>query len=117
MSDSEFIAKTVTRHVNAKSTMRFSLRKLRSLMRGRNGFMMFSLKLTEGASRVAEAQLLIAERRAPKNMICAKSGTIGERIRFGRMCCGSDSMFACTIFGSMRLAEYARNIGMNAKQK
>jgi hypothetical protein len=44
---------------------------------------MFSLKLTDGASSVADAQLLIAESSAPKNMICAKIGTIGERIRLG----------------------------------
>jgi len=110
-------AKMVTVTVKTKSTTRFRRRKLRSLMRGKKGFRMFSLKLTEGASSVAEAQLLIAESRAPKNMICAKSGTIGERMRLGRMCCGSDSRLAATIFGSIRLAEYARNIGMKAKQK
>ena len=53
---------------------------------------MFSLKVTEGASSVAEAQLLIAESSAPKNMICANIGTIGDRIRFGRISCGSLSM-------------------------
>src|SRR5678816_626554 len=117
MSDSEFIAKTVTRHVKPNSTMRLSRRKLRSPMWGKNGFRMFSLKLTDGARSVAEAQLLIADSRAPKNMICAKSGTMGDMIRFGRMCWLFCSRFAATIFGSMRLAEYARNIGMNAKQK
>src|SRR3954471_7852013 len=117
MLECELSAKKVTRQVKPKSTSRFRRRKLRSLRRGKKGFMMFSLKLTEGASSVAEAQLLIAESSAPKNMICAKSGTIGERMRFGRMCCGSLSRFAATIFGSIRLAEYARNIGMNAKPK
>ena len=66
---------------------------------------MFSLKLTEGARSVALAQLLIAESSAPKNMICAKIGTIGDRIRLGRISCESFSRFAATIFGSMRLAE------------
>ena len=39
---------------------------------------MFSLKVTEGASSVAEAQLLIAESSAPKNITWANSGTMGE---------------------------------------
>src|SRR3954454_10228218 len=117
MLECELSAKKVTRQVNPKSTSRFRRRKLRSLRRGKKGFMMFSLKLTEGASRVADAQLLIAESSAPKNMICAKSGTMGDRIRLGRMSWGSFSRFAATIFGSIRLAEYARNIGMKAKQK
>src|SRR5205085_11776864 len=100
-----------------KITTRFNLRKLWSLIRGRNPFRMFSLKLTEGARRVALAQLLIAESSAPKNMICANTGTIGERMRLGRISCVSFSRFAATIFGSIKLAEYARNIGMKAKQK
>ena len=80
---------------------------------------MFSLKLTDGASSVADAQLLMAESSAPKNMICAKIGTTGDRIRFGRMSCVSPPSFiaAATMSGWMRLAEYARNIGTNAKKK
>src|SRR5258707_14427182 len=109
-------AKYVTTTVKHTSTTRISCRNLWSEMRGRKGRRMFSLKLTDGARSVALAQLLIAESRAPKNMICAKIGTTGDRIRFGRMSCVSFSRLAATIFGSMRLAEYARNIGMNAKQ-
>jgi hypothetical protein len=62
---------------------------------------------------------LIAESSAPKNMICAKTGTIGDRIRLGRMSCVSPPSFRApaTMAGSMRLAEYARKIGMKAKPK
>jgi len=54
-----------------------------------------------------EAQLLMAESSAPKNMICAKIGTIGDRIRFGRINCVSPPSFIATstIFGSMSEAE------------
>src|SRR5471030_1540634 len=110
-------ANEVTRIVKPTITTRIRFRNLWSGIFGKNGFRMFSLKLTEGARSVALAQLLIADRSAPKNMICAKIGTIGDRIRFGRISCGSLSRLAATIFGSMRLAEYARNIGMKAKQK
>src|SRR2546423_15684508 len=110
-------ANEVTSAVKHTITTRLSLRKLWSLMRGRNPLRMFSLKLTEGARRVALAQLLIAERRAPKNMICANTGTIGDRIRFGRISCVSFSRFAATILGPMRLTGYRRKGGMKAKKK
>src|SRR5476651_149346 len=97
-------AKAVTITVKATITTRMSVRNLWSGILGKNGLRMFSLKLTEGARSVALAQLLIADRSAPKNMICAKIGTIGDRIRFGRISCGSVSRLAATIFGSMRLA-------------
>src|SRR5471032_195517 len=98
-------AKYVTRMVKQTITTRIRFRNLWSGIFGKNGLRMFSLKLTEGASSVALAQLLIAESSAPKNMICAKIGTIGDRIRLGRMSCGSLSRLAATICGSMRLAE------------
>ena len=79
--------------------------KLISEMPGKKGRRMFSLKLTEGARSVALAQLLIAESSAPKNMICANTGTIGERISAGRICCGSFSTNPATIFGSISIAE------------
>src|SRR5665213_588589 len=109
-------ANDVTSTVKPTITTRIRVRNLWSGILGRNGLRMFSLKLTDGARRVALAQLLMADRSAPKNMICAKTGTIGDRIRFGRISCGSRSRLAATIFGSMRLAEYARNIGMKEKQ-
>src|ERR1700681_3200226 len=98
-------AKAVTVTVKATITTRMRVRNLWSGIPGKNGLRMFSLKLTEGARSVALAQLLIAESSAPKNMICAKIGTIGERMRLVRMSCGSLSMLAATICGSMRLAE------------
>src|ERR1700733_5610419 len=98
-------ANDVTRIVKQTITTRISLRNWWSGIPGKKGFRMFSLKLTEGARRVALAQLLIAERSAPKNMICAKIGTIGDRIRFGRICCVSPPSLSAlaTIAGSMRL--------------
>ena len=65
---------------------------------------MFSVKVTEGASSVAVAQLLIAESSAPKNITCANSGTCC-RIRLGRISCGSVSIRPRTIFGSISVAE------------
>src|SRR5258708_6238093 len=110
-------AKYVTTTVKHTSTTRISCRNLWSEIRGRNGRRTFSLKLTEGARSVALAQLLIAESSAPKNMICAKSGTMGERMRGGRR--GGDSWWGCPspFFGSRSTAEWARNRGKKAKKK
>src|SRR4029079_14945575 len=116
MLASELSAKNVTRHVNPTSTTCMSRRNFLSPMCGKKGLRMFALKLTDGASSVAEAQLLIAESSAPKNMICAKIGTIGDRMRLGRMSWGSFSRFADTILGSMRLAEGARHISTQRQQ-
>src|SRR6478752_5346608 len=102
MSELVLIATYVTRTVKQTRTTRFSSRNFLSEMWGRKGFRMFSLKLTDGARRVAEAQLLIAERSAPKNMICANTGTMGDRIRLGRIFCGSLSRLAATMSGVMR---------------
>src|ERR1700712_3566426 len=98
-------AKEVTSTVKPTITTRIRFRNLWSGMCGKKGLRMFSLKLTDGARRVALAQLLMADRSAPKNMICAKIGTIGDRMRLGRINCESLSKFAATIAGSMRLAE------------
>ena len=45
-----------------------------SVMRGRRFFRMFSTKLVEGASSVADEVLLIADSSAPKNRICITNG-------------------------------------------
>jgi hypothetical protein len=98
-------AKYVTTTVKHTSTTRISVRNCLSPIPGKKGLRMFSLKLTEGARSVALAQLLIAESSAPKNMICAKSGTMGDRISDGRMSCGSLSRWPATILGSISIAE------------
>ena len=49
-------------------TMRISHRNSRSEMCGNMGRKMFSVKETEGASRVADEQLMMADSRAPKKM-------------------------------------------------
>jgi hypothetical protein len=43
-------------------------------MRGKKPFTTFSAKVTEGASSVAEEQLMMAESTAPKNITCANTG-------------------------------------------
>ena len=65
---------------------------------------MFSEKITDGASSVPLAVLMITESRAPKNTTCA-SGDMWSRIRRGRMCCGSASIRLSTAAGSISVAE------------
>ena len=79
---------------------------------------MFSVKVTDGASRVADAQDLIADNNAPKNIICATSGA-WLRINVGKIICGSpfSPIFAATISGSISKAEYARYTGIKANRK
>ena len=48
----------------------------RSLMPGRRFLRMFSTKLVEGASSVADDVLLMAETSAPKKRICITSGIL-----------------------------------------
>ena len=77
---------------------------------------MFSENVTDGANKVALAQLLIADSKAPKNITWASIGTL-VMIRVGSISCGSLSIRLSTILGSISVAEYARNMGMKAKQK
>ena len=65
---------------------------------------MFSEKVTEGASRVPEAVLMMAESRAPKNMIWANTG-MWLRMSWGRIICESWSSRPDTRPGSMSVAE------------
>jgi len=64
---------------------------------------MFSVKVTEGARRVAEAQLLMADSRAPKNITWAKRGAFSST-SWGRIIWESLSMSRATMAGSMRVA-------------
>ncbi len=65
--------------------------------------MMFSAKVTEGASSVALAQLLMADRRAPKNRIWAAIGA-WAMMKVGRISCGSVPSSRCTSAGSTSVA-------------
>ena len=77
---------------------------------------MFSVNVADGARSVPDAVLMIADSSAPKNITCAKTG-VCLSTSVGRICCGSFSIRFLNIPGSISDAEYARNIGMNAKTK
>src|SRR3981081_405165 len=96
--------------------MRIRNKNCLSLCLGMISFRMFSVNVTDGANKVALAQLLIADKSAPKNITCANTGTL-VMISVGKINCGSLSIRLATIFGSISVAEYAKNMGMNAKQK
>src|SRR5512135_3504 len=98
----EYVAYRVTTRVNVSVTVRIESSSLRSDILGSIGFRMFSVNVTEGASRVAEAQLLMADSRAPKNITWANSGAFSSTSR-GRISCGSRSINSDTIFGSSRV--------------
>ena len=63
-----------TRAVNPITTVRMTSRRPRSPSAGMNPLTIFSLNATDGASNVAEEQLMIADSRAPKKTICATIG-------------------------------------------
>ena len=76
----------------------------------------FSAKVTDGANRVALAQLLIADNNAPKNMTWAMSGA-WFMINFGNIIWGSVSKYWLTKPGLIMVAEYAKYSGTKAKMK
>ena len=65
------VAYQVTSAVNTITVMRVLSRKARSLMPGMKPRSTFSEKVTEGASRVPDAVLMITESSAPKKITCA----------------------------------------------
>ena len=99
------MAYKVTSTVNTTVTMRMESSSLRSVILPSIGLRMFSVKVTEGASRVAEAQLLIAESSAPKNITWANERRLVAAPARGRISCGSVSISPATILGSIRVAE------------
>ena len=60
-----------TQPENMTKHMRITFKNSLSDIFGLNGRITFSAKVTEGAKRVADEQLIIAEVTAPKNTICA----------------------------------------------
>lgn len=64
----------------------------------------FSAKVTDGANKVALAQLLMAYKSAPKNITCAISGA-WFRISFGKIICGSVDRYRFTKSGLVKVAE------------
>ena len=103
------------------TTQRIATSKARSVQsRFHASRKIFSVKVTDGASSVALAVLVIAESSAPKNTICANKG-VCCRMKVGKISCVSWSPSPAskvfTIAGSISVAEYARKIGMKAKIK
>ncbi|MOA29293.1 hypothetical protein D3C78_1502980 [compost metagenome] len=96
----EYSANTQVATVIASTLQRMASRAWRSVMLGRKCLTMFSVRVTDGASRAPEAEDMIAESRAPKNMIWANSG-VRSRIRCGRICCESSASQCLTISGSI----------------
>ena len=116
MVELEVIATTSTPMEKSSTTILSMRRNWSSVMLGKKLRSTFSANVTEGASRVADEHDRIAASSAPKNMTCTANGA-WSRISRGRMYCESLASRSATIFGSIRLAEYARNIGTNAKKK
>src|SRR3569623_3268997 len=104
MLDSVFIANMVTIAVKTSTTLRIVRRNCLSLCFGKISLRMSSVNVTDGASKVALAQLLMADNKAPKNMTCANTGTL-VMISVGRINCGSLSIRQATIFGSISVAD------------
>ena len=71
MLASELSATTNTMPVKQTSAVRMVHRNVSSLMPGLSPLRMFSLNATDGASKVALEQLMMAESTAPKKTICA----------------------------------------------
>ena len=104
MLASEFSANSKTSAVNPTSTERITASRPRSLMVGIKLLTIFSLKATDGASSVADEQLMIADSKAPKKIICAAIGVCCT-IRVGRMSWESRSSKPATCAGSISVAE------------
>ena len=100
----EVIALASTIQVKIRTTMRIISKNCLSVMCFIIGRSRFSENVTDGARRVAEAQLMMAARRAPKNSIWATIG-VCLRISVGRMRCESVSMKPLTMSGAISMAE------------
>ncbi|MNY38826.1 hypothetical protein D3C86_1734720 [compost metagenome] len=86
----------------AQTTMvtRMANKNCLSFMSGRKRLSTFSVKVTDGASKVPEAVDMIADSSAPKNMTWANKG-VRSRIRCGRIICASSVSKRWTISGSI----------------
>ena len=76
---------------------------------------MFSVKVTLGANKVAEAQDLMADSKAPKNSTCMTNG-ICVITKVGSTFCGSSAMSAAACSGMMIMALTTKNMGTNANK-
>src|SRR5574343_1256764 len=101
-----------TSAVNTRMVMRKDSRIWRSVMPGRMFFRMFSTKLVEGASSVADEVDLMADTSAPKKKICAIRGIL-LMISVGSTFCGSLASNSRVSVGMMISAEATMNMGTN----
>lgn len=76
---------------------------------------MFSVKVTLGASSVAEAQDLMADSSAPKNSTCMTSGILSIT-SVGSTFCGSSLSSSAVSCGMISSALATRNMGTKAKK-
>src|SRR5262244_3446003 len=113
-SEPSAMAKTTTaKHTR---TIRIVRRSAHSSICGSMPLITFSLRITEGASKVALEQLITAESTAPKNITWAKGG-VYSTIKVGKTSWESRSSSPPNFTGSTSNAEYAMNIGTKQKQK
>src|SRR3990167_7250103 len=110
------IAYVNTRQVKTKSVTRMEHSTWRSVMPGLMFLRMFSTKLVEGASRVADEVDLIAATSAQKKNICATRGIL-LMISVGKTFCGSLASSSRVSFGMMISDEATMNMGTNAKAR
>lgn len=77
---------------------------------------MFSTNVVEGASKVADAVDMMADRSAPKNATCSING-MRSITRVGNTFWGSSLSSACAVSGITKTAAVTTNIGMKANSK
>ena len=76
---------------------------------------MFSVKVTLGASKVADAHDLMADSKAPKNKTCMTNG-ICSMTKVGNTFCGSSAIKVAARSGMMIKALTTKNMGTNANK-
>ena len=76
---------------------------------------MFSVKVTLGANKVAEAADLMADSSAPKNSTCMTKG-ICSMTRVGSTRCGSSDTSWAAFSGMMIKALTTKNMGTKANK-
>src|SRR3990167_4937534 len=103
------IAYVNTRQVKTMSVTRMEHSTWRSVMPGLMFLRMFSTKLVEGASRVADEVDLIADTSAPKKKICATRGIL-LMISVGRTFWGSFASRSWVSTGMMISADATMNM-------
>ena len=105
-----------THTVKISTEMRMALSVTASLMPGRRLRRMFSTKVVEGASSVAEAVDMMADSSAPKNATCSATG-MRSSTSVGSSFCGSSLSSAPAASGMMSTAAATTNMGIKANSR